>query len=115
MEFFLRVWDRDKEGSNRSSNFQEAARNWRMEESQRILDGILNPFGKFIATAHHREDQLETILLKVLRGTFISNIRGVRRNMAKFLFGGFLLMVSFSLSLSLFSFSLLAILDERSR
>jgi tRNA(Ile)-lysidine synthase TilS/MesJ len=59
------------------SNFQQAARNWRRTESQRILDTISNSNGKYIATAHHREDQLETILLKLLRGTFISNIHGV--------------------------------------
>ena len=62
------------------SNFQNNARNWRREESLKILQ--LHPnessSNRFIATAHNKEDQTETILLKLLRGTHISHLQGVR-------------------------------------
>lgn len=59
------------------SNFQDKARIWRKAESLALLNSFNNPYGRFISTAHHRDDQLETIVMKLLRGTFIANIRGV--------------------------------------
>jgi tRNA(Ile)-lysidine synthase TilS/MesJ len=86
-----------------SVGFQERARTWRREESLRILQewsqevrGSPDPRGAnipsdrsegagasvhilpfYIATAHIHEDQLETLLLKLLRGVHIANIHGV--------------------------------------
>lgn len=62
------------------SNFQNNARNWRREESLKIIQPNFNETSshRFIATAHNSEDQSETILLKLLRGTHISHLQGVR-------------------------------------
>lgn len=63
------------------SGIQEAARAWRREESQRVLKDIMrtvegpNRQG-WIATAHHGDDQVETFLLKLLRGAHLSHLRG---------------------------------------
>ena len=54
---------------------QEAAREWRIEESLKLLN-ILG--GGRIATGHQADDQIETLLLKWLRGTHISNLQGMQ-------------------------------------
>ena len=61
------------------SNFQNNARNWRREESLKIIQSNYNESSthRFIATAHNSEDQTETILLKLLRGAHISHLQGV--------------------------------------
>ncbi len=74
MDVFLRVWPNDLK---RGSNFQDSARVWRKSEALSIINNINNNYGKFISTGHHLDDQLETIVMKLLRGTFIANIRGV--------------------------------------
>ena len=54
--------------------FQEAARKWRISESQNLLKNIK---GDYIATAHHADDQIETVLIKMLRGVHLSKIQGM--------------------------------------
>ena len=56
------------------AGLQETARQWRIEESMKILDNI---GADCIATGHHANDQTETLLLKLLRGTHISNLQGM--------------------------------------
>ncbi len=56
------------------SALQESARNWRIKES---LNLIKNLGGGRIATGHHADDQVETMLLKWLRGAHISNLKGM--------------------------------------
>jgi hypothetical protein len=34
----------------------------------------------YICTAHHKEDQVETVLLQLIRGSHISNLHGVRNS-----------------------------------
>ena len=53
---------------------QESARQWRIEESIKMLKSI---GADSIATGHHADDQTETLLLKWLRGTHISNLQGM--------------------------------------
>ena len=57
------------------SALQESAREWRIEESRKLLK-ILG--GGLIATGHQADDQIETLLLKWLRGTHISNLQGMQ-------------------------------------
>jgi tRNA(Ile)-lysidine synthase len=57
------------------SALQESARDWRIEESCRLLKHL---GGGRIATGHQADDQLETLLLKLLRGTHISNLQGMQ-------------------------------------
>jgi tRNA(Ile)-lysidine synthase len=75
IEFFCRIMP---ENLRKSPSFQEAARDWRRSLSLEIVASVDNPSGKYFVTAHHCEDQIETILLKFLRGTFISHLSPVR-------------------------------------
>ncbi len=61
---------------------QEAARNWRIEESLSLLHKIN---GDCIATGHHANDQTETFLMKWLRGTHISQLKGMSWKNASFI------------------------------
>lgn len=62
---------------------QERARRWRRFEAQDILTTSMGEAGAgkegrrrgFIATAHHRDDQAETVLLKALRGAHITKMQ----------------------------------------
>jgi len=60
------------------SGMQEGARRWRRRESAALLGGLPPADGgKFVVTAHHRDDQVETVLLKLLRGVHLSRIHGM--------------------------------------
>lgn len=55
-------------------NFQQRAR----DERYRIFDDIKREYSAdYIATAHHRDDQIETILQKLLRGGGIASWKGM--------------------------------------
>lgn len=57
-----------------TSGIQEKARKWRMA----TLESLSNEIGaQCIATAHHADDQIETVLHKLLRGCHLSNFRGM--------------------------------------
>ncbi len=56
------------------SGLQDSARQWRIEESLKIQNTV---GADCIATGHHADDQTETLLLKWLRGTHISNLQGM--------------------------------------
>jgi len=56
------------------AGLQETAREWRVKESIKILKKI---GADCIATGHHADDQTETLLLKWIRGSHISNLQGM--------------------------------------
>lgn len=77
MEYHNRVAPVDLFSS--STGIQDKARDWRREECLELIKGSSRP--SFVATAHQKEDQLETLLLKLLRGVHISNINTVRKDL----------------------------------
>lgn len=60
--------------AGRTSGVQAAARAWRRAEAQRLA---AQWDAQWVATGHQREDHLETLLLKWLRGAHIANLRGM--------------------------------------
>jgi tRNA(Ile)-lysidine synthase len=60
--------------AGRSAGVQAAARAWRRAESGRLA---AQWDAAWVATGHQRDDHLETLLLKWLRGAHISNLRGM--------------------------------------
>ncbi|MBF0279184.1 MAG: tRNA lysidine(34) synthetase TilS [SAR324 cluster bacterium] len=57
-----------------ASGVQEKSRRWRLEIAEKFRSETK---GKCIATAHHADDQAETLLYKLLRGCHLSNLRGM--------------------------------------
>ena len=58
-----------------TSGFQAAAREWRRQEAEHLCKLLKL---SFIVQGHHRGDQLETRLHRMLRGTHLSNLQGMR-------------------------------------
>lgn len=64
--------------SNSTQFSQERARNWRIYETQLLMERIKRQKETgIIVTAHHRDDVEETVLMKMLRGVHITNISGM--------------------------------------
>ena len=65
------------------AGFQARARDWRRNESLAIVEAKKQSSERtrnglaVYATAHHADDQLETTMLKLLRGAFISNLQPI--------------------------------------
>lgn len=60
----------------RGQGLEEAARHLRRRFLLDTLDGLGGP--GCIATGHHRDDQVETVLMRLLRGTGPDGLRGIR-------------------------------------
>ena len=73
LEFHLRT---TRDFQSETSGLQEKARNWRRAEALKLWEEIS---ADSILTAHHAEDQLETWLLKWLRGAHLSGLQGMSR------------------------------------
>jgi tRNA(Ile)-lysidine synthase len=71
LPFHLRRGFRPKAGG---VGIQAAARAWRARESEALLEAR---GAQWIATGHQRDDHLETLLLKLLRGVHLAHIRGL--------------------------------------
>ena len=74
LEFHLRT---TRDFQSETSGLQEKARNWRRAEALKLREEIR---ADSILTAHHGEDQLETWLLKWLRGAHLSGLQGMPRS-----------------------------------
>ena len=74
LEFHLRT---TLDFQSETSGLQEKARNWRRTEALKLREEIR---ADSILTAHHAEDQLETWLLKWLRGAHLSGLQGMSRS-----------------------------------
>ena len=71
LEFHLRT---TRDFQSDTSGLQEKARNWRRAEALKLWEEIR---ADSILTAHHAEDELETWLLKWLRGAHLSGLQGM--------------------------------------
>ena len=74
LKFHLRT---NRDFQSETSGLQEKARNWRRAEALKLREEIR---ADSILTAHHAEDQLETWLLKWLRGAHLSGLQGMSRS-----------------------------------
>eukprot|EP01033_Poteriospumella_lacustris_P000672 gene672-472_t len=77
MEYFPRVWPEEHKDAKFS---QDLARSWRLAESKKIIQSITEQTPDrevYMATAHHLEDQIETTLVRLIRGPHISNLQGM--------------------------------------
>ena len=74
LEFHLKT---TRDFQSETSGLQEKARNWRRTEALKLREEIR---ADSILTAHHAEDQLETWLLKWLRGAHLSGLQGMSRS-----------------------------------
>jgi tRNA(Ile)-lysidine synthase len=72
--FFVRRFDTSAYASRQKISVQMAARELRYEWFEEVRS---REKFEFIATAHHLDDQIETFLINMLRGTGISGLHGI--------------------------------------
>ena len=72
--FLVRTFDTKKESEKSKTNIQLTARNLRYAWFNEISKTIEDPL---ILTAHHADDNIETFLLNLLRGTSIKGASGI--------------------------------------
>lgn len=65
---------RDIEPSKMQGNLEANARDLRYQALAQIADEHTAPL---LATAHHADDQLETLLMRILRGSSVAGLRGI--------------------------------------
>jgi len=60
------------------TGFQNYSRDYRMESGRKLLESLFpGVASRYVCTGHHWDDQVETILMKFLRGVYISKLSGV--------------------------------------
>ncbi|MFC0234432.1 tRNA lysidine(34) synthetase TilS [Vagococcus entomophilus] len=84
--FFSTRWE---EGATISTNVEARARAFRY---QFFLELLNNENYDCLVTAHHADDQAETVLMRLIKGGFLQNLRGIKSERA---FGGYKLIRPF--------------------
>ena len=77
--FFIQHFDTLEQKQDSGKGIQQIARDLRYNWFQELMEGE-NELGlkmNHLLTAHHADDQVETILMQFLRGTGISGLRGI--------------------------------------
>ncbi len=72
--FYCKTLDVKKAAADQKKGIEEAARDCRYQYFNELKQEIQ---AHCVATAHHRDDQAETILLHLLRGSGIKGLRGI--------------------------------------
>lgn len=70
----------------KETSLQVSSRNWRRQESQKLAAELGqqlsssgdHPSKYIICTAHTHDDNIETLIMKLLRGVHLSSFQGVR-------------------------------------
>lgn len=73
--FFTRRFDTEAYATQHRQSVQEAARDLRYQWFRELLQE--NPTWNYVATAHHADDQIETVVMNFFRGTGIAGLRGI--------------------------------------
>ena len=76
VDFFRRTLDPDEleAEARRQGSWESAARTLRYRA---LVDAAKSGSARYLATAHHRDDQLETLLFRLFRGAGFDGMRGV--------------------------------------
>jgi tRNA(Ile)-lysidine synthase len=73
--FLVKVFDTSEYAVEHHLSIQEAARKLRYEWFQELL--VSNPQFAAVATAHHADDNIETVLMNIFRGTGLAGLHGI--------------------------------------
>ena len=77
VNFYCKKFDAKKYASENRISIQMAARELRFNWFNDLLKKYF-PIYKYIATAHHLDDQTETFFINLIRGTGISGLHGIK-------------------------------------
>ena len=76
VDFFIKEFDTDKYAEENKLSIQESARKLRYDWFNELINSWRDVDG-FIITAHHADDNAETLLMNFCRGTGLAGLRGI--------------------------------------
>ncbi|MFZ9589448.1 MAG: tRNA lysidine(34) synthetase TilS [Chitinophagaceae bacterium] len=76
--FQVKQFDTNKEMEVRKKGVQETARNLRYEWFDEVINSDKSTTKKWLLTAHHADDQVETMMIQLFRGTGIAGLQGMK-------------------------------------
>ena len=78
VEFFVKEFETQKYADKEKIGLQEAARNLRYSWFSELVTGFKGPVTCYVVTAHHANDNIETLLMNFFKGTGINGLQGIR-------------------------------------
>lgn len=75
----VKLFDTKLEMQERKTGLQETARNLRYAWFDEVVKADASSTKKWVLTAHHADDQVETMLINFLRGTGIAGLHGMQQ------------------------------------
>ncbi|MBS1921405.1 MAG: tRNA lysidine(34) synthetase TilS [Bacteroidetes bacterium] len=82
VDFIVRDFDTENYAAANKLSIQEAARKLRYDWFEQILTSHLSAL-KCLVTAHHADDNIETVMMNFFRGTGIKGLRGMEEKQGK--------------------------------
>jgi tRNA(Ile)-lysidine synthase len=76
--FQVKQFDTHKEMESRKKGVQETARNLRYDWFNEMIKSDTSNAEKWLLTAHHADDQVETMMMQLFRGTGIAGLQGMK-------------------------------------
>ncbi|GAB5355506.1 hypothetical protein AAMO2058_000211400 [Amorphochlora amoebiformis] len=74
-EVYVREWEEGN--SKHPKGLQDAARRWRSQELEQIVSNEMKAYNVAVAVGHQADDSVETVFLKLLRGSHLANLQGI--------------------------------------
>lgn len=78
VNIYTRKFDTDKYASDNKLSIQVAARNLRYEWFSQLIAENTNKPINYLLTAHHANDNIETVLMNFFKGTGIAGLQGIQ-------------------------------------
>lgn len=77
VEYFEREFNTEKYAADNKLSIQEAARDLRYGWFDTLINKSTNQHINYLLTAHHADDNIETILMNFFKGTGINGLKGI--------------------------------------
>src|SRR5882757_56649 len=76
-QYFVKIFDTTAIAKERKTSIEETARDLRYEWFNELISNSQFPVPNYILTAHHADDNIETVLMYFFRGTGVKGLRGM--------------------------------------
>lgn len=83
VQFFVKKFDTEKYATENKLSIQVAARDLRYEWFSGLINRSTNKPINYLLTAHHADDNIETILMNFFKGSGINGIKGILPKLEK--------------------------------
>lgn len=77
IDFFAKDFETEQYAADHKISIQEAARILRYDWFEELINQSAHPFNTYLLTAHHADDNAETVLMHFCRGTGLHGLTGI--------------------------------------